>query len=270
MNASAFSEPFTPRGVAGFAGTKFWRLFLAQLLFAALAAITVAWLFYQDYFPVIGKAVENLPADGEILAGKLNWTDASFRELAENHFVSFDVDLDHSGQWSSGDLQIEFGRDSIRVFSLFGYGDFIYPPAPSNEILAFNRPQLEPLWRAWRAEILFGIAVAIFFLLLLTWWLLATLYFLPVWLVAFYTNRDLSLFGSWKLSCASLLPGALLMTAGILIYGLGFPLVLLLFIFGAHFILDWLYLIFGLMFFVRSPTAIPRGNPFKRDGKPKA
>jgi hypothetical protein len=89
-------------------------------------------------------------------------------------------------------------------------------------------------------------------------------------LIGFFTNRDVSLFGSWKLSGAALLPGALLMTGGIFIYGLGFPLVLLLFVFGAHFVLDWLYLIFGLMFFARNPTAAPRGNPFKPKGKPKA
>jgi hypothetical protein len=267
MNASAFSEPFTPRGVAGFAGAKFWRLFLAQFIFALLAGAVVAWLFYGDYFPAIQKAIENLPADSEIRAGQLDWRGNPFQELAENHFVAFDVDLDHSGQWSAGDLQIEFGRDSIRVISLFGYADFIYPP---HGTLAFNRAQLEPLWRAWRAEILFVIAAATILSLLIAWWLLATVYFLPVWLIGFFTNRDVSLFGSWKLSAAALLPGAILMTGGILIYGLGFPLVLLLFVFGAHFVLDWLYLIFGLMFFARVPTATPRGNPFKRDAKPKA
>jgi hypothetical protein len=267
MNATAFSEPFTPRGVAGFAGAKLWHLLLAQFLFALLAGIVVAWLFHQAYFPAVQKAIESLPADSEIRYGKLDWTGNSFQELAESHFLAMDVDLDHSGQWSAGDLQVEFGRDTIRVFSLFGYADFIYPP---QGVLAFNRLQLEPLWSAWRAEILFGIGAATVVSLVVTWWLLATIYFFPVWLIGFFTNRDVSLFGSWKLSGAALLPGALLMTGGIFIYGLGFPLVLLLFFFGAHFVLDWLYLIFGLMFFARTPTAVPRGNPFKPKGKPKA
>ena len=36
--------------------------------------------------------------------------------------------------------------------------------------------------------------------LLLTWALLATVYFIPVCLVAFYTDRDLNFRASWKLA----------------------------------------------------------------------
>ena len=55
--------------------------------------------------------------------------------------------------------------------------------------------------------------------LLLTWALLATLYFFPVWLVAFYTDRDLNFRASWKVAGAALMPGALLLTLGIVLYG---------------------------------------------------
>jgi hypothetical protein len=262
MNASVFSEPFTPRGVAVFARVPFNRLLLAQLIFALVAGIVVAWVFYNSYFPVVQNAIENLPADGEIRAGHLNWTGDSPQKLAENNFLSLDVDLDHSGQLgSTADLQIEFGRKSIRIFSLFGYTDLFYP---RNQTMLFNRPELDPLWKAWRAIILFFIVATTLIALVLTWWLLATIYFLPVWLLGFFTNRELDLRASWKLSGAALLPGALLMTAGILLYGLGFiGLVPLGFIFGAHFVLQWLYLFFGSMFLSRTSTAAPGGNPFK-------
>jgi hypothetical protein len=265
MSASAFSEPFTPRGVAAFAHAKFKRLLLAQFIFAAVAAFAVAWFFYEDCFPTIQAAIENLPPNSQISSGALDWHGDSFSDLAEGHFVAFDVDISHSGQFRSpADLQIEFGHVTVRIFSLFGYADFYYP---QGEIISFNRTELDPLWKAWRAEILFFIIMAVIIALMLSWWILAAIYFLPVWLAGFFTNRDLGLCASWKLSGAALLPGALLMIAGILCYGLGFPLVTFLFIFGAHFILGWLYLFFGLGFLSRSPTATPRGNPFKPDEK---
>jgi hypothetical protein len=270
MNASTFSEPFTPRGVATFAHANFSRLLLAQLIFAFVAAIVVAWFFYSRCFPVVQAAIENLPDDGEISFGKLDWKADPFQKLAEGDFLALDVDLYHSGQFrSTADFQAEFGRESIRVFSLFGfYADFAYPPG---RMLSFNRPELIPIWKAWRAEILFFIAAVTVVALLVSWSVLATIYFLPIWLAGFFTNRDLDLAACWKLSAAALLPGALLMSAGILLYGFGLlNLVTLGFIFGAHFVLGWLYLFFSLGFLPRLSTATPRGNPFKPGGKREA
>lgn len=263
MNAAAFSEPFTPRGVAAFARAKLRRLLLAQLILALLAAAAVASFFHNACFPVVQAAIDNLPDNGQITSGRLIWSGSPFQDLAEGHFLAFDVDLAHSGQFrSTADVQIEFGRDSVRVFSLFGYADFSYPP---DDIVQFNRARLQPLWNAWRAEILFAIALAAFGLLPAAWWLLATIYFLPVWLAGFFANRDLSLPASWKLSGAALLPGALLMIAAIFLYGLGFfGLITFGFIFAAHLVLDWLYLLFALPFFPRTSAAPFRGNPFKR------
>ena len=72
--------------------------------------------------------------------------------LAEGRLLALDVDLDHSGQiGSTADVQIEFGRETVRVFSLFGYRDWDYP---GNYVIAFNRNELEPRWGAWAAELL--------------------------------------------------------------------------------------------------------------------
>ena len=269
MNASSFSEPFTPRGVAGFARVKWGRLMLAQAIFALFAAAAIAWFVDINCFPPIQAAIENLPPSGEIRSGELRWSGGPSADLADGRFLALNVDLDHSGQFRSpADVQIEFGRDSILVFSLFGYSEFFYPP---NEIFEFNQPGLEPLWKTWREEIPFLVVAAAFMALLLSWWLLATIYFLPVWLIGFFTNRDLDLRASWKLSGAALLPGALLMTAGVFLYGVNFiGLVTFLFIFGAHFVLGWLYLLFGLLFFPRTSVAPPRGNPFDKPRKPDA
>jgi hypothetical protein len=208
MNASVFSEPFTPRGVAAFARVSFNRLLLAQFIFALLGGIVVAWLFYRCYFPVIQTAIDNLPDDGSIHSAQLHWSGDLQNKLAENDFLALDVDMDHSGQLrsSTADFQIEFGRKSIRIFSLFGYVDLFYL---RNQTMPFNRPELDPLWKAWRAIILFFTVAITSIALLISWSLLATMYFLPVWLLGFFANRDLDLRASWKLSGAALLPGAL-------------------------------------------------------------
>jgi hypothetical protein len=254
-------EPITPRGVAAFARAKLSRLLLVQLIVALLAAAAAAWLLDEGCFPVIGDAIQKLPATGEIRSGKLDWPGNSPQRLAEGRILAFDVDLDHSGQINStADVQIEFGAESVRVFSLLGYVEFFYPP---NRVAPFNRPQLEPLWGAWAAEILFFAFAATVLILLLVWWLLATVCFLPVWLLAFYANRDLRLPACWKLTGAALLPGALLMAAGLLLYGAGLlGLVALGFLFAAHFVVGWIYLFVSQFFLPRTSEARPKRNPF--------
>ncbi|HEY1788828.1 MAG TPA: hypothetical protein VGJ73_11760 [Verrucomicrobiae bacterium] len=263
MTAPAFSEPFTPRGIAAFARAGFRRLLIAQFIFAFLAAVAVAWFFHRACFPTVQAAIDNLPLTGQIQASRLVWTGGP-QTLADGRFLAFDVDPDHSGQWRSttADFQVEFGQDTVRVISLFGYVDLRYP---SSQSLPFSQPQLDPLWKAWRAEILFLIVAATIVTLPATWWLLALLYFLPVWLFGFLTSRDMSLPASLKLSCSAQLPGALLMAGAIILYGSGvLNLVTFCFVFAAHFILHWVYLLFGLFFFPRASTATPKGNPFKQ------
>ena len=259
-------EPLTPRGVAAFAHAKFSRLFLVQFAVALLAAVSVVWFLHSDCFPAIRAAIQNLPDAGKISSGKLDWRGDSPQLLAEGKFIALDVDLKHSGQINStADLQIEFGKESVRVFSLLGYTEFFYS---TDRFAPFNRTELEPLWGAWAAEILFISAAATVVTLLFSWWILATIYFLPVWILGFFTNRDLNFSASWKFSGAALMPGALLMAAGIFLYGFSaLDLVQLGFIFSAHFVLGWIYLFVSPLFLNRAvPTE--KKNPFTQDNKP--
>jgi uncharacterized membrane protein YkvI len=58
------------------------------------------------------------------------------------------------------------------------------------------------------------------------------------------------------------MPGALLMTAAILLYGIGFlNLVSFGFIFGAHFLIGWIYLFVSLLFVPRASTAVRSAIP---------
>ncbi|MGB7769579.1 MAG: hypothetical protein WBN22_12085 [Verrucomicrobiia bacterium] len=255
-------EPFTPRGVAAFAGARLGRLLLVQCIVVLFTVAAVVWFIHNAYFPPIGTAIQKLPAAGEIRSGRLDWHDPSPQWLAEGRFLAFDVDLDHSGQiHSPADVQIEFGRESVRVFSLLGYQDW---PYPRGYVIAFNRTKLEPLWGAWALELLLAAGAAVTVCLLLSWWLLATLYFPPAWLLGFFTNRDLNFRQSWRLAGAALMPGALLMAAAILLYGVGFwNLVSFGFAFGAHLLMGWVYLFLSLLFLPRAPASTSKGNPFR-------
>ncbi len=254
-------EPLTPRGVAAFARTTFSRLLVVQFVIAVLAAASVVWFLDAGCFPAVSEAIQKLPGAGEIRSGRLDWRGSSPQLLAEKSILAFNVDLDHSGQiHSTADIQVEFGADSIRVFSLLGYTEFYYPP---DRVGSFNRTELEPLWGAWAAEILFLAFIVVMPALLASWWLLATVYFLPVRLLAFFANRDLNLRACWKLSGAAVLPGALLMAAGILFYGAGLlDLVSFAFLFAAHFVLGWIYLCLSQFFLPRISEASQKGNPF--------
>src|SRR5208283_1951351 len=98
--------------------------------------------------------------------------------LAEGKILAFSVDLEHGGRLRSpADFQFEFGRDSVRIFSLLGVAEVDYP---SGYIIAATQPDVQPAWRAWAPDIL-GLAVIGTFLgLLLVWALLASIYCLPV------------------------------------------------------------------------------------------
>jgi hypothetical protein len=260
---SAAWQPLTPRGVAAFARAPLRRLLLVQFLFALLAATALVWFLRTAWFPTVRAAVDRLPARGEMKSGKLFWTDDSPQLLAEGHFLAFVVDTNHSGALRSpAQIQIEFGRDDIFFYSLAGYREW---PYPADWNFGFNRAELQPWWGAWEPPIQWIAFAGMLFWCLASWTLLATLYFLPVWLGAYFANRDLNLRRSWKLAGAALMPGALVMIAAILFYGFGvLDLVQLAAAVGVHLAASWVYLVWGVW---ASPSLVPgaaaaRENPF--------
>lgn len=255
-------QPLTPGGAAAFAGASFQRLFLFQLLVALLAAATVVWLICQTWFPVIERAINRLPAQSEIRYGKLAWPDESPIRLAENTFLAISVDLSQTGATRSlGHFQLEFTRTSLRIFSLFGFYQY---PYPRDYRIAFSRPELQPWWGAWSPVMAAGCGVAMIIFLLLTWFLLATLYTVPVWLLGFFANRALTLQGSWQLSCGALMAGGIFLTTAILFYSFAIlDLVQLTIAWPIHILIGWFYAIAGLFSLPRHPQAPPlKGNPF--------
>ena len=273
-DASFASEPITPRGVAAFAHAHVGRLWLVQLVAASLVAVAVLWFFNDSCAPTIAKAIRNLEDSGEIHTGELSWTGASPQVLAEERVLAFDIDLNHSGRIHCiSDVQVEFGRDSIRIFFTLPdyYVDIPYPYNPADQVIPISRDDLEPLWGAWLVEIQAILVLSVVVVLLVWWTVLATVYWLPVWLVGWLTDRELGLLQSWRLAGASLLPGALLLALGIFLYDFGvLDLVQFTFVFTAHLLMSWLYLFVSLLFLPRREVKAVKKNPFETDGEKKS
>ncbi|HZV36691.1 MAG TPA: hypothetical protein VFB72_19095 [Verrucomicrobiae bacterium] len=256
-------EPLTPRGVAAFAGASLGRLLLVQLIVALFAAATVGWFLKTGWFPVVREAIQAMPDEGSLRYGRLAWNGKNPQQLAQNRFLSIGVDLYHSMQLGrEAHLQVEFGQTDFRIGALPGYDVFDYSP-DSN--YAFNRTALEPWWGAWQPWIFVGALACVVAGLMISWTLLATIYFLPVRVLSFLENRDLDLRQSWLLSGAAMMPGALFMIAGIAAYTLGLiDLIRLAAVFGLHFLVGWIYLVISPFFCPRHPAAAKKekGNPF--------
>ena len=260
-------QPLTPSGVAAFARAPVGRLLAVQFVVAILAAATVVWFLHVAWFPTIGEAISRLPAQGEIHAGNLDWHTNSPAMLAEGQFLAFTVDLQHTGEARSpAHIQVELGQHDFEVFSLLGFLQRAYHPG---WIVPVNQPELAPWWGAWAPAILGITAGLVILCLMVTWAVLATVYALPAWLLAFFANRDLSLGGGWRLAGAALMPGALLMTAAIFCYGSGaFDLVRLALAVGAHLVLGWVYLVLAsLRVPVHPEAAGAKDNPFTPTAK---
>jgi hypothetical protein len=252
-------QPLTPRGVAAFARAPLRRLLLAQFVVALLAAIALVWFLRTAWFPTVRRAIENLPEQGEMKSGKLNWVGESPLLLAEGHFLALDVDTNHTRSlWSTAQIQVEFGRDDIFFYSLAGYREWPYPVQWN---FGFNRTALKPWWGAWEPPIQWLAFAGMMLWCLLSWWVLATIYFLPVWLGGFFANRDLKFRQSWKLAGAALMPGALVMIVAIVFYGFGaLDVVQFSAAVVAHFVVVWVYLIWAVRV---SPKLVAAAEPVK-------
>ena len=256
-------QPLTPRGVAAFAMASAKHLLLVQLMVAALVAALVVWFAASTWFSSIRLAIEHLPAQGEIRSGQLHWGAESPQVLADSRFLALSVDLAHTGQTRTpAHIQVEFAKTDFRIYSLFGCLPWSYP---SDYAIAFNQQELKPWWGAWAPVLLALTAAAVVVGLMISWALLALLYSLPAWLLALYADRQLSLCGSWRLAGAALMPGALVMSAAIALYGLAaLDVVRLLAAWALHLLIGWSYVVLGVLAAPKvASTYSGKINPFK-------
>jgi hypothetical protein len=254
-------QPLTPRGISAFAFAPLGRLWLVQLVVTMFVAGIIIWFIHRNWYPVIASAITELPDQGQLHNGKLEWDGYEPTVLAESPFLSIAVDLEHAGDARTpADLQAEFGERDLKIFSLLGFYRINYS---HDSDTGFNHPDLEPWWGAWNPMLLAITGLITIANLFINWSILATLYFLPAWLGAFFANRDLTLAGSWRLSGAALMPAALFFTFAIILYGLGtINLVSLGMAAALHFILGWIFLILAVRALPPHPDSTGKGNPF--------
>lgn len=262
--------PLTPGGIAAFARASAFRFVLMLLVVGFGLGGTMVWAVYRTWWPALDQAVAALPATGEINGSRLVWPTNTVQELADDNFLALVVNPTPEplgGQ--TADLQIEFGRRTVRVESLFGY----FPlPYPANWIIALNRPTLEPIWGAWQPELLAAVWLMAAVGAPLFWALLALGLAPVVQGYARLFRRPLRYGTAWRLVCASFVPSSVLLAVAGLCYAysrLSFPGLLLL---GAlQCVVVPLYLLIAPFRLPRpgetSPFAVPErirtsGNPF--------
>lgn len=254
-------QPFTMGGVARFAYASWRRLFAICAMIALVCATTIITFVHKSYFPVIDQAITSLPEEARLQDGYLHWPGLAHSKLAANRFLS--IFVNPTGEVlprEAADLQAEMGTASITFRSAVGYTPL---PYPRSFTLTLNQQEMLPLWSAWKPAWLGGVALAALLGLLLSWSMLATFFFLPVMIIAYYCDRALTLGGAWRLSFAALMPGALLMCFAITLYSLGEISPLLLgVIFVAHLLTSVIYILFSPLCLdpVPDPSTLP--NPF--------
>jgi len=244
MGTPASSPPWQPitfGGVASFARASFGRLLIVQFIVALLVAGSTTCFLAAAWFPVVEKAITRLPEKGAIRRGELDWTGPSPCPLAEATFLSIVVDVANSqptGQ--SADVQLELRQSGFKIRSLLGT---LTLPYPKDRTIALNRAEVESRWGAWRPFLLASIGVGSVISVMTIWLVLATCYSLPLRLLTFYSDREISWLGCWRMAGAAQMPGALLISGAILLYGFNrLNLIGLLVAWLLHVVIAWIYL----------------------------
>lgn len=256
-------QPITFRGVAAFAFASYQRLFWIQVFFAALCAGAIVWALYHAWTPVIRLAVRNLPNEAPARTEQLVSPPSAEPVLAESQHLA--VLLKPPAGVSASDVRFEFQPRALRICSLFGCSTWPYPKTQSVYV---TRQEAIPWWDAWQPILLGIIAVTAGLAFLALWSLLATIFFLPIRLFAYFADRQITLGGAWKISAAAFLPGSLALIAAVVLYAVGTAdLIRFLIAVPGHLVFGIAYLIFAfrkLPFIASVPS--PGTNPFATAG----
>jgi hypothetical protein len=255
-------QPLTFGGVAAFAGARLGRLLTAELAAAIMVAASAVWFLHRAYCPVILQAIQKMPETARVAHGELQGVPDTL--MAESKFLAIVAEARAGGEiGQDADLQIELRQHDFCAGSVFwpDWGlDFRYGRGP---VLNLARSNLEPWWSAWQPVLLTGAGGATVLFVLLVWAILAAIYVAPAKFIAWYADRYLPWRGAWRLASAALLPGAIVLTAAIILYGWSvIDLVGLSFLVALHIIIGWIYLAGGSCKATRLFPADSNCNPF--------
>ena len=259
-------NPLTPGGVASFANAPLGQLFQTQGIVAFLIWLVFMFYLSQSWAPAIDQTIEQIPPGSRFSGGRLHLPGPPHFQLSDNRLVGI-TRTSPDAPDSVSDIKVRLMTNHWQVSTLFGY---VALPYPTGEI-ELTRDGLSPRWGAWRTAIIPLVAGVAAVMVWLSWAMLAAIYSWPIRVIVFFRDKLTTRLGSWKLCSAALLPGALMMTAAILLYTIGqMPVAGLTLAFAIHFILGWVYIASGAIALPLLPDAAQlKGNPFAKDKKRK-
>lgn len=253
-------QPLTFGGLARFAQARLGRIYLFQVLFALICGGIFLWYFATAWAPVVDEAIRQLPDQGALIQGVLDWKGRSPMRLAGSAHVTIDVDLNAAmPDAEAGDWLFVFSRKEVLASSIFGVFAASYPPQWSFPV---NRQSLDPWWGAHKPFILIGIGGTVTVGLLICWLIMSLVYAPVTRLGAYIMDRKLSALGAWRLSVMALMPGSLWICASLVLYQMRlFEFIGFLAAYILHFVVGWVY-ITGALYHLPGTISSKGGNPF--------
>jgi len=253
--------PLTPRSVAAFAGASLRRVVIVQLLLAAALAVLMVATVQDTWFADIRRLIARLPAEGAIRGGRLEWTNEVPARLLEDRYLAVAVDPERTGALGQeADLTLLLGATNAYCASVLGYAEVPYPTAYT---VSLRRDDVAAWWGAREVFLVGGVGVGTGLFWLLAWWLLASVYWLPAWLLGVLSNRDLPPAAAWKLAAAAQLPGVVVLAAALASYRFGWLNLLRLgYGFALSFAVAWFYVLLAPLLTPQAPARPAKENPF--------
>ncbi len=262
----AWPIPLTFLGMALFSQRPASWLLSAWIALACLTAGTLLWFLHLRWIPILEASIQAFPEKLVIREGQLEHLPPDFTRYRQNRFFSLALrENPEPDSDMTADFQILLTCEEIRLQSLFGYLSF---PYPGGQWIPLAPNQIMPWWRA--RKVLFT-AIAFAFLvigLLAVWTGLATSYCLPIAAVSFLASRRAEFGTAWRLAGNVLIPGAAILIASIILYGLHWLSFFgLLLAAGLHLLIGWIYAL-GAICRLPGRTIQPTRNPFAPPNPP--
>jgi hypothetical protein len=259
---TAACQPLTFGGVAAFASARLGRLLLVGLLAAAIFGGGLVWFLARDYCPVILQAIQKMPETARVANGKLQGVPDNL--ISESKFLAIAVTSASAAEIGQGaDVQFQIRQKDFCISSIFRSDWGLEFDYGRGSALNMSRTAMEPWWSAWQPALLAGAGVGAAVAIFASWIVLAAIYSAPAKFGAWFGDRDLSWTGAGRLCFAAMMPGALLMTFAVVLYGLqAIDLVKLSFFWLGHLVVGWVYVAGGVWATPRLFPRVTEKNPF--------
>lgn len=262
-------QPFTGNGVSRFADASVSRALGFLGGFALTTALVLGWALHTTWWPVMDQAVREFPEDGPALVrGRFQWPETTPRLLADSPHLGVAVRPDDSEPLGrTADLQLELLPGTLRLAGIAGFVDL---PWPATATLPLGRLQAQAAWEAWRRPVFTALILTAAAAMTVVWSLLALVLTLPLRLVAFVLQKQITLGGCWRLSAAASMSGSLVLNLGIGSYVMRWlPWPALAAVVVIHLLVSALLLSWGLGSRPKKNRAASSPNPF-HVGAPKS